>query len=97
MLIIPKRHVASYFELGQAEYNAVNHLLLEQKKDIMERDKNVSGFNVGVNCGKDAGQTVFHCHIHLIPRRKGDVENPLGGVRHTIPGKGFYRNLEITE
>jgi len=89
-LIIPKRHVASYFELGQAEINSVNQLISEQRKKVLDKDLNVTGFNLGVNCGIDAGQTIFHCHIHLIPRRKGDVKNPLGGVRHTIPGKGYY-------
>ncbi len=57
---------------------------------IIEKDSEVKGFNVGVNIGKDSGQTIFHCHIHLIPRRLNDVENPKGGVRHVIPGKGFY-------
>ena len=51
------------------------------------------GFNVGINCGETAGQTIFHCHVHLIPRRRGDVENPRGGVRHLIPGKGSYVDL----
>jgi diadenosine tetraphosphate (Ap4A) HIT family hydrolase len=55
----------------------------------------VTGFNVGINCGEAAGQTVFHCHIHLIPRRKGDVENPAGGVRHLIPGKGQYWQMHM--
>ncbi len=50
----------------------------------------MSGFNIGMNAGASAGQTIFHCHIHLIPRRDGDVENPRGGVRHLIPGKGNY-------
>lgn len=50
----------------------------------------MQGFNIGINCGKTAGQTVFHCHIHLIPRRAGDVEKPAGGVRHLMPGKGHY-------
>jgi len=89
-LIIPKRHVTGYFELGQAEINAVNQLLHQAKKIIEEADAGVSGFNVGVNTGESAGQTIFHCHIHMIPRRVGDVPNPRGGVRHTIPGKGNY-------
>lgn len=89
-LIIPRRHAASYFELGQAEINAVNQLISEQRNEIIAKDSNVTGFNIGVNCGGDAGQTIFHCHIHLIPRRRGDVNNPIGGGRHTIPGKGFY-------
>jgi diadenosine tetraphosphate (Ap4A) HIT family hydrolase len=56
----------------------------------MEEDSSIKGFNIGINVGEVAGQTIFHCHIHLIPRRKGDVENPRGGVRHIIPDKGFY-------
>jgi len=60
------------------------------KADIEKQDKSVEGFNIGWNCGEVAGQTVFHAHVHLIPRRKGDVENPRGGVRHLMPGKGEY-------
>jgi len=93
-LIIPKRHAATYFDLGQAEVNAINSLLHEQKRLIEEMDSTVSGFNIGMNCGEDAGQTVFHCHVHLIPRRKGDVDNPKGGVRHSIPGKGNYNTTD---
>ena len=89
-LIIPQRHVQSYFELGQSEINACNRLLDEAKKGIQSIDGNVSGFNIGINDGADAGQTIFHCHIHLIPRRAGDVDNPRGGIRHTIAGKGYY-------
>jgi len=89
-LIVPKRHVRSYFELGQAEINACNQLLAEMKALIGRKDKTITGFNIGVNDGEDAGQTIFHCHIHLIPRRKGDVEDPRGGIRHVIPGKGYY-------
>ena len=89
-LVIPKRHVGSYFELGQAEMNACTALLQAGRTDIESRDATVSGFNIGVNNGETAGQTVPHCHIHLIPRRAGDVEKPRGGVRHVIPGKGAY-------
>jgi len=89
-LIIPKRHVATYFELGQAEINACNQLILLEKEKILKQDNSVTGFNIGMNSGESAGQTIFHCHIHLIPRRDGDVDNPIGGVRHAIPGKGFY-------
>jgi diadenosine tetraphosphate (Ap4A) HIT family hydrolase len=89
-LIIPKRHVATFFELGQAEINACTFLLKEQKTAIEVEDKSVDGFNVGMNNGTSAGQTINHCHIHLIPRRSGDVSNPRGGVRHVIPGKGDY-------
>ena len=89
-LVIPKRHVATYFELGQAEINAINQLLLSEKESIEQLDSTVTGFNVGINTGQSAGQTIFHCHIHLIPRRDGDVEEPRGGIRHVIPGKGSY-------
>ncbi|OOZ42450.1 hypothetical protein BOW52_03175 [Solemya elarraichensis gill symbiont] len=60
------------------------------KSQIEALDDSVSGFNIGINAGEDAGQTIFHRHIHLIPRRKGDVDEARGGVRHTIPGKGVY-------
>jgi len=89
-LIIPKRHVRTYFELGQAEINACNWLLLDEKPHITSQDNAVTGFNIGINDGESAGQTILHCHIHLIPRRVGDVENPRGSIRHTIPGKGYY-------
>lgn len=89
-LVIPKRHVHDYFALKQTELLACDYLLRKIKEDIQRLDPSVSGFNIGANCGEPAGQTIFHCHIHLIPRRDGDVENPRGGVRHTIPGKGFY-------
>ena len=89
-LVIPKRHVEDYFGLSQAEINAINQLLTEHK-DKLEQDSSVTGFNIGANCGDSAGQTVFHCHMHLIPRRKGDMEDPRGGVRHVIPSKANYK------
>jgi ATP adenylyltransferase len=89
-LVIPKRHVGDYFGLWQPELNAVNTLLTKLREQIEAEDPTVSGFNVGMNCGKTAGQTVPHCHIHLIPRRVGDAEEPAGGVRHVIPGRGHY-------
>ncbi|HIF60275.1 MAG TPA: HIT family protein [Rhodospirillales bacterium] len=89
-LIIPKRHVASYFDLGKSEVNACNRLLEETRIKVQAMDDSVAGFNVGINIGEDSGQTIFHCHIHLIPRRKGDMENPNGGVRGVIPGKQKY-------
>ncbi len=91
-LIIPKRHTKDYFDLTQAEINAINQLVKSQKKLIDVADSTINGYNIGVNCGESAGQTVFHCHVHLIPRRSGDVENPRGGVRHVIPGKGNYKD-----
>lgn len=89
-LIIPKRHVSSFFELGSSEFKACLNLLEETKRKIFDKDKTVTGFNIGVNIGKDAGQTVMHCHIHLIPRRNADVSEPQGGIRNVIPGKGRY-------
>ena len=89
-LIIPKRHTADYFGLVQTEVHAINALMIEQRDLLGLDDSTIEGFNIGMNCGEVAGQTVFHCHVHLIPRRKGDVENPRGGVRHVIAGKGHY-------
>ena len=89
-LLIPKRHVADYFGLIPAEVNAINQLMAEQKAVLQSEDESIEAFNIGMNCGEVAGQTIFHCHVHLIPRRRGDVENPRGGVRHVIPGKGYY-------
>lgn len=89
-LIVPKRHVEDFFGLTEAELQACNELLHALKVRIEQEDRSVAGFNIGMNAGAVAGQTVFHCHIHLIPRRSGDVENPRGGVRHLIPGKGHY-------
>lgn len=90
ILVIPKRHAEDFFELTSEEILACNELILILKDKILASDPSVSGFNIGINCGETAGQSIFHCHIHLIPRRKGDVENPRGGVRHVIPEKGNY-------
>jgi diadenosine tetraphosphate (Ap4A) HIT family hydrolase len=93
-LIIPKRHTADYFDLGQAEVNACHQLLEAQKLLIQQSDTSVTGFNVGINIGEDAGQTVSHCHIHLIPRRVGDTKDPIGGVRNVIPEAGNYKKAQ---
>lgn len=90
-LIIPRRHVKDYFGLFQPERNAVSQLMDELREQICAEDSSVTGFNVGMNSGKSAGQTVFHCHVHLIPRRDGDTPEPEGGVRGVIPGKQQYR------
>lgn len=90
-LVIPKRHVADYFDLYQPELNAINQLVNDLKASIESEDTTVEGFNVGVNSGVVAGQTVMHCHVHLIPRRKGDVEQPRGGVRGVIPAEQSYK------
>lgn len=89
-LFIPKRHVEDYFGLFQPELNSLNKFITLYKEKIMSKDKLVTGFNIGMNNGEDAGQTIFHCHIHLIPRRKGDIKNPRGGVRGVIPNKKDY-------
>ena len=90
-LIVPKRHVETYFELNNNEIQACNELILKTKEKILKQDPSVKGFNIGTNAGKTAGQSIFHCHIHLIPRRLGDVDNPQGGVRSVIPKKQYYK------
>ncbi len=92
-LVIPRRHVLDYFSLSQQELIACDDLLRQIKKEIEALDSNVDGFNIGMNSGASAGQTIFHCHIHLIPRRKGDVKEPRGGVRSIIAGKGNYTSI----
>lgn len=88
-LIIPNRHVASIWDMSDAEYtDAFN--LVRQVKDLLQELFDPQGFNIGVNCGEAAGQTVFHAHIHIIPRYAGDVSSPRGGIRNIIPGKGNY-------
>ena len=89
-LIIPKRHAETYFDLTTDEREACHLLLVEMKDAIQYKDDTVAGFNIGMNNGESAGQTVLHCHIHLIPRRQGDTDNPRGGVRGVIPGKQSY-------
>lgn len=88
-LIIPKRHVSSFFELAQEEAADINSLSLVCR-DILQERYAPAGYNLGVNIGKEAGQSIFHCHVHLIPRYLGDVENPRGGVRGVIPGRQIY-------
>jgi len=89
-LIIPKRHVKDYFEMSDQELLACNDLIKKIKNEILAKDKTVKAFNIGTNAGKMSGQSIMHCHIHLIPRREGDVENPQGGVRSVIPKKQHY-------
>ena len=90
VLIIPKRHVKNYFELSNDEFVACNKIIIQSKNKIKQDDQTIEGFNLGTNCGKVAGQSINHCHIHLIPRRAGDVENPQGGVRGVIPSMQHY-------
>ena len=89
-LIVPHRHVSDFFDLNNNELNDLAEVLKKQRKLLINLDKEITGFNVGVNVGVDAGQSIMHCHIHLIPRRKGDMDNPRGGVRGVIPSKQKY-------
>jgi diadenosine tetraphosphate (Ap4A) HIT family hydrolase len=90
-LIIPKRHAVDYFELTKDELIACHELIHQLRESITKEDLGVVAFNIGMNAGEASGQTVFHCHTHLIPRRKGDVSSPRGGIRHVIPDKGHYQ------
>ena len=89
VLVIPKRHVANYFELTTEEVLAIRDLLQRMKTEV-DAKFHPDGYNIGVNVGADAGQSIFHVHVHLIPRYKGDVKNPRGGVRGVIPAKQSY-------
>jgi len=88
-LVLPRRHVATIWELEDVEYDACFRLVRELRA-ILEMRYGPDGFNVGANCGEAAGQSVWHAHIHVIPRYKGDVADPRGGVRHVIPLKASY-------
>jgi diadenosine tetraphosphate (Ap4A) HIT family hydrolase len=96
VLVCPRRHVASFFDLTEAEMVAVFCLVRETKSRCDAQLKPL-GYNIGVNFGPVAGQTVSHVLVHLIPRYDGDVEDPTGGVRNVIPGKGNYRNLRAND
>jgi ATP adenylyltransferase len=89
-LVIPRRHVADGLALHQPEWNAVVELLKRRREQLSAKDASISGWNVGLNSGEAAGQTVFHAHWHLIPRREGDCEEPRGGVRGVIAGRQGY-------
>jgi ATP adenylyltransferase len=89
-LVIPRRHETTWFDLSVPEQRAISLLMHSTRQEITARDRTVLGFNVGMNCGETAGQTVPHAHVHLIPRRSGDVDDPRGGVRCVIPGKADY-------
>ena len=89
MLIIPKKHIKNYFEADEDTKGQLWELL-DECKVFADKHFNPQGYNIGINCGKAAGQTVMHLHIHLIPRYKGDIENPRGGVRGVIPDKRIY-------
>ena len=93
-LIIPKRHAPTFFEMNAKEVVAVQELLHRSKARLQAADPSVSGFNIGMNCGRSGGQSVFHAHVHFIPRRDGDQENPQGGVRKIFPEKARYKREE---
>ncbi len=88
-LLIPKRHCKSYFDLNFIELESVG-VTIGIVKRILDTKYKPDGYNIGINCGEAAGQTVMHCHIHIIPRYNGDCENPRGGVRRVIPEKQHY-------
>ena len=90
-LIIPKKHIKDYFDLSNDELIACNDLIKVVKKEITNKDPLIKGFNLGTNIGIVSGQSILHCHFHLIPRREGDVDNPQGGVRSVIPNKQHYK------
>ena len=88
-LVIPKRHVADYFDTTKEEKSAMQELA-EEIREIQKNELLPDGFNIGINCGEAAGQTIFHVHMHVIPRYKGDMDDPTGGVRGVIPEKQKY-------
>ena len=88
-LIVPKRHVEDWFSASEEEQTELFKVVEVVRKEI-EKDHQPDGYNVGFNCGRAAGQTVFHLHLHVIPRFEGDVQDPRGGVRHVIPSKARY-------
>ncbi|MBC8520131.1 MAG: HIT domain-containing protein [Gammaproteobacteria bacterium] len=88
-LVIPYRHFPDYFEIGDEEREDLWSLVAQGKK-IVDEKYNPDGYNIGINVGESAGQSVPHLHIHVIPRYKGDVENPKGGVRGVVPKRKLY-------
>lgn len=90
VLIIPTRHVEDYFAMSDAERLDAQSLLMRLRLEILQEDPSVIGFNIGMNCGIAAGQTISHGHIHLIPRREADTADPRGGVRGVIPERQKY-------
>jgi len=89
MLIISNTLKADYFSLSKPEKLALDGMI-DKAKELIEKDHSPNGYNIGMNCGESAGQTVMHFHCHIIPRYKGDMDNPRGGIRHCIPEKGNY-------
>lgn len=90
LLIIPKRHSPDWLALTEQESRDADTLVRILCRRLAQANSRITGFNIGMNCGASAGQTVFHAHIHLIPRRDGDTPDPQGGVRGVIPAKMNY-------
>ncbi|MGD8367926.1 MAG: HIT family protein [Desulfobacterales bacterium] len=90
VLLIPLRHTPDWFSMTETELRDTDRLIRKMAKEKREADPSVTGFNIGTNCGASAGQTVFHAHIHLIPRRDGDSDDPRGGIRGVIDGRRCY-------
>lgn len=91
ILVIPYRHIDTVFDMSGQETADAWQLVKTVRKMLLGQDSSIVGFNVGVNCGASAGQTVPHAHIHVIPRRAGDAHDPAGGVRGAVPGMRRYR------
>ena len=89
ILIVSNNQKLDYFSLSQEEQKELSSLIVVAK-EIIEKNYTPDGYNIGMNCGEAAGQTVMHFHCHVIPRYIGDMKNPRGGVRHCIKGKGYY-------
>ncbi|MBS4200802.1 HIT family protein [Bacillus sp. FJAT-49732] len=89
ILIVPKRHCNDYFSLKSEEKHSIDELIMRSKM-LIDSIYRPEGYNIGVNCGEVAGQTIFHCHIHIIPRYRNDMDEPTGGVRGVIPHKRIY-------
>ena len=89
-LVVPRRHVVSFRELTPDEWSAALRLAKQLAAELQAGDASITGFNFGANDGEAAGQSVFHCHLHLIPSRAGDHPAPRGGIRGVIPGRAHY-------
>lgn len=92
LLIISNQQKRDYFELDKNEKNELP-MLIDKAKKVIEEKYSPDGYNIGINCGEAAGQTVMHFHCHVIPRYEGDMDEPRGGVRHCVFGKGYYYYL----
>ena len=94
VLVVPFRHSSDFFTMTRKEKQDMVDLIDDLRNDLLQKDASISGFNIGTNCGRVAGQTIMHAHMHVIPRREGDSKDPLGGVRCVIPSKKAYKSAE---